>query len=229
MNAAPDEPPDVVPAWLRRMTDGLTDVDPRKLSRLLPPADGTGRAAGVLIALAEWHNQPSVVLMQRSDALRSHAGQVAFPGGAREAADSDLVATALREAHEEAGIAPADVQVLLTLPALWIPVSDFVVTPVLGWWRRPERLRADGSEMLHAALVPLAALADPANRFTVAAPSGWRGPAFEASGLHVWGFTAGVLDKLLAFGGWEQAWDPERRVEKAPVPGGHVDEELVQE
>lgn len=229
MTAAPDEQPGEPPAWLRRVAAGLTDVEPGKLSHRHPPADGTGRAAGVLMALAEWHDQPSVVLMQRSDALRRHAGQVAFPGGASEADDADLVATALREAHEEAGIAPADVQVLLTLPALWIPVSDFVVTPVLGWWRRPERLRADGSEMLHAALVPLAALADPANRFTVAAPSGWRGPAFEVSGLYVWGFTAGLLDKLLTFGGWEQAWDPERRVEKAPLPGGHADERLVQE
>ncbi len=59
------------------------------------------------------------------------------------------------------------------------------------------------------ALVPVAELAEPANRFRVAHPSGFVGPGFTAQGLFVWGFTAGLLDRLIAFGGWELPWDRE--------------------
>lgn len=218
-----------VPSWLRRLASQITDLDPRRLSRLLPPDDGSGRPSAVLVAFTRWRAADCVVLLRRSDRLRAHPGQVAFPGGASEPGDGDPVATALREAHEEAGIEAADVDVVCSLPTLWIPVSDFVVTPVVGWWRRPDRLRADGSEMLHAALVPLTELAEPANRFTVVAASGWRGPGFEVAGMFVWGFTAGLLDRLLAFGGWERPWRPDARVLPAPVPPVRSAEELVAE
>ena len=217
------------PAWLRRVADEAATLDPRSLSRLLPPVGGTARHASVLILVASWRGADSVLLLQRSSRLRSHAGQVAFPGGSAEPGDADVVATALREAQEEAGVGPDHVDVLGTWPALWIPVSDFAVTPVLGWWRTPREARPDGTEMLTGELVPLADLADPERRFTVTAPSGWRGPAFEVGELFVWGFTAGLLDRLLAFGGWEVPWDPERRVEPAPVRGvPDTGEELVE-
>lgn len=221
--------PAEVPAWLRRVADEATDLDPRRLSRLLPPAGGSQRQASVLVLVAAWEGADSVLLLQRSSTLRSHAGQVAFPGGSAEPDDADAVATALREAQEEAGVGPDHVDVLATWPPLWIPVSDFAVTPVLGWWRTPREARPDGTEMLTGELVPLADLADPEHRFTVTAPSGWRGPAFEVGDLFVWGFTAGLLDRLLAFGGWERPWDPDRRVEPAPVRGmPGTGEELVE-
>lgn len=171
----------------------------------------------MLVLVGSWDGADSVLLLQRSSALRSHAGQVAFPGGSAEPDDDGPVATALREAGEEAGVDPADVDVLATWPSLWIPVSDFAVTPVLAWWRDPREVRPDGTEMLTGSLVPLADLADPANRISVVAPSGWRGPGFEVRGMFVWGFTAGLLDRLLAFGGLEQEWDPARRVVEAPL------------
>ena len=67
----------------------------------------------------------------------THAGQPAFPGGAADPDDADAVATALREAHEEVGVEPASVTVVDQLPTLWIPVSDFLVKPVLAWWHAP--------------------------------------------------------------------------------------------
>ena len=208
-----------VPPWLRRIAADAADLDPTRLSRLLPPVDGAARRAAVLVLVASWEGADSVLLLQRSSALRSHAGQVAFPGGSAEPEDADPAATALREAGEEAAVDPADVEVLASWPALWIPVSDFAVTPVLAWWRAPREIRPDGTEMLSGGLVPLADLADPARRFTVTAPSGWRGPGFEPDGMFVWGFTAGLLDRLLAFGGWERPWDPDARVVPAPLRG----------
>ncbi|MHA3705067.1 NUDIX hydrolase [Jatrophihabitans sp. YIM 134969] len=220
-----------VPAWLQRVADEARDLDPQRLSRLVPPPGRTSRAASVLVLVASWAGADSVLLLQRSSTLRSHAGQVAFPGGSAEPGDAGPVATALREADEEAGVGADHVDVLATWPQLWIPVTDFAVTPVLAWWRAPREVRPDGTEMLTGALVPLADLADPANRFSVVAPSGWRGPGFETHGLWIWGFTAGLLDRLLAFGGLERPWDPERRIESVPartaVAAAGDDEELV--
>ena len=69
--------------------------------------------------------------------MRSHPGQVSFPGGSIDATDASPTAAALREAQEEVGLDPAGVEVLATLPELWLPPSNFAVTPVLGWWREP--------------------------------------------------------------------------------------------
>ena len=75
---------------------------------------------------------PDVLLVERASTLRDHAGQVAFPGGSADPGDADAVATALREAEEETGLAPAGVVPLALLPELFIPPSGFVVTPVAG-------------------------------------------------------------------------------------------------
>ena len=69
--------------------------------------------------------------------MRNHAGQPAFPGGAVDPEDADTIACALREAEEEVGLDPGTVEVVATLPTLWIPVSNFLVTPILAWWRNP--------------------------------------------------------------------------------------------
>jgi hypothetical protein len=66
------------------------------------------------------------------------------------------------------------------------------------------------------AVVPVAELADPANRFRVIHPSGYVGPGFAAGGLFVWGFTAGLVDGLLRLGGWDREWDQDAL---RPIPG----------
>jgi hypothetical protein len=87
-------------------------------------------------------------------------------------------------------------------------VTGFVVTPVLAWWQAPHDIApVDPIEVAHAAVVPIAELVDPANRFRVRHPSGWVGPAFEVGGMFVWGFTAGLLDSVLTMGGWARPWD----------------------
>lgn len=162
-------------------------------------------------ALALSHDL-DVLLLARAATLRSHAGQVAFPGGRLEPGES-VVEAALREAEEETGLDPRGVQLFAVLPRLFIPVSDFVVTPVLGWWREPSPVGVvDPNETARVFTVPVADLTDPANRVTAIHPSGHRGPAFLVESALVWGFTAGVIDRILHFAGWERPWDRSKQV-----------------
>ncbi len=162
---------------LARAAKGL---EPGDLSRFLPPDDGSGRASAVLIAFTETPDGPSVLLIERAADMRTHAGQVAFPGGAADPADPHRVATALREAEEEVGLDPATVHVVAELPEIFLPPSGFVVTPVLAWWSDPHPVAAvDPAEVAGVAVVPVAELADPANRFRVVHPSGWLGLGFD--------------------------------------------------
>jgi 8-oxo-dGTP pyrophosphatase MutT (NUDIX family) len=199
---------DDVPAWLAPLAEAAPLMAVPELR--LPPAAG-GRAAAVLILFAEGQSGPDVLLIERAAALRNHAGQPAFPGGAIDESDGGPVCAALREAAEETGLDPAGVRVLAVLPELYIWRSDFRVTPVLGWWQSPVPVApGDPAEIAAVVRVPVADLASPANRVMIRYPSGHAGPAFLVAGLVVWGFTAVVLDQLLALGGWERPWDSSR-------------------
>ena len=204
-----------VPEWLTRLADQAGDltVPPR----MQAPARG-GRPSAVLLLFGETNGEADLLIVQRSPYLRRHAGQPAFPGGAMEPSDGGPVGAALREATEEVGVDPAGVEVLAVLPELFIPRSGFRVTPVLAWWRRPSPLvPASDGEIVSAARARLADLADPANRLTVRLPNGiTAGPAFRVHGMLVWGFTAAVVDRLIALGGWERPWDAGREEDLPP-------------
>jgi 8-oxo-dGTP pyrophosphatase MutT (NUDIX family) len=236
-----DAPASGPPGWLRPLAEAAAAVRPEQLSRFLPPEEG-GRASAVLMLFGELEAARraavpttsavptgasgvgvpvpppgDVLLIERAHDMRSHAGQVAFPGGAVDPEDDHLVAAALREAQEETGLDPAGVEVLTELPALFLPPSGFVVTPVLAWWRDPSPVSVvDPREVASVHRVPLADLLDPANRLQVTHPSGYIGPAFTVAGLLVWGFTAGLLDRMLVLAGWEQPWDRDRHMQVPP-------------
>jgi len=207
-----------VPPWLVTLVGALPGVRGEQLSRFLPPP-GQHRHSAVLCLFGDGERGPEVLLIERAATLRSHAGQPAFPGGALDPEDGAVddaghVRAALREAEEEVGLRSDSVELLGVLPALWLPPSGFVVHPVVAWWREPHDVAAvDTAEVAAVARVPLADLVDPANRLQVTHPSGWVGPAFEVHDLLVWGFTAGLLDKLLELGGWAVPWDTGRRRE----------------
>ncbi len=204
-----------VPDWLAPLAEALPGVTGEQLSRFLPPDSG-GRHSAVLVLFGEGAAGPDVLLIERAHTMRKHAGQPAFPGGALDPEDGDPaghgpVRAALREAGEETGLDASSVEVLGVLPALWLPPSGFVVHPVIAWWRDPHHVDVvDVDEVATVVRVPVAALVDPVNRVKVTHPSGWVGPAFEVADLLVWGFTAGLLDKLLALGGWAVPWDTGR-------------------
>ncbi len=190
------------------------------ISRFLPPDEG-GRESAVLMLFGEGPAGPDVLLIERAHTLRDHAGQPAFPGGGLDPEDADAIDAALREAEEEVGLEPATVQVLANLPTLWIPVTGFIVTPVLAWWHTPMPVSpVDRGEVAAVVRVPVAELADPANRLRVRHPSGWTGPGFAVKDLLVWGFTAGLIDTLLRLGGWERPWQPGEIRELPPRAAG---------
>lgn len=210
--------------WARAAEGGRGSRPPWPGSppRAAPVTDGAPpvRRAAVLVLLGPGDGEPEVLLTTRAAGLRSHAGQVAFPGGGQDAEDVDDRATALREAQEEVGLDPSGVQVLGELPTLWAPPSRYEVVPVLAWWQRPHALAAvDRAEVAGVTLVPLADLVDPANRFGVRYPAGrGAGPGFRAGGLYVWGFSAALLGWVLDLAGLAQPWDPTPRFDHLGLP-----------
>jgi 8-oxo-dGTP pyrophosphatase MutT (NUDIX family) len=224
--------PDGLPEWWQPLLTRAATARTEDFTTLRAPAGG-GRASAVLVLLGEERpGEPDLLVLQRAATMRNHAGQPAFPGGAADPGDRDPAATALREAAEEVGLDPASATVLAQLPELYIPVSSFVVTPVLAWWHSPHPVHpCQPAEVDRVARLPVAELVDPVNRLRVRHPSGWIGPAFSVGGMLVWGFTAGVISTVLDMAGWSRPWEPGRVADlpdaEAPVPaarGGGPDE-----
>ncbi|WP_442860361.1 NUDIX hydrolase [Arthrobacter sp. zg-Y769] len=196
------------------------------MRRSVDPA--TARAAAVLILFGVLDTRPAdfpadavpgdvdVLLVERAATLNDHPGQVAFPGGSVDASDATVVAAALREAEEETGLDPAGVRVLGTLPPVGLPVSNFLVTPVLGWWDKPTPVDVvDYGESASVFRVPVADLLNPENRRTAVLPGrkgAPRTPAFLVNGVLVWGFTGMILANLFDELGWTQPWDESREI-----------------
>ena len=198
-----------LPDWLKPVEKLAASVEAEQLAPRFPHPPANARPAAVLICFADGDNGPELLLTERATTLRNHAGQISFPGGAADADDEDAVTTALREAEEEVGLDPDDVLVFGILPTLWLPPSNFAVTSVLGYWSAPRTLEpVDVTEVGGILHHPIHLLIDPANRFSVEHPTGWRGPAFEVgSDVPLWGFTAGVISRLFEALGWEKPWD----------------------
>lgn len=184
-----------------------------------PPAQWRGRApegvrsAAVLMLFTDAPD-PRLTFIERASTLRSHAGQVAFPGGGREDADETLLHAALREAHEEVDLDPALVTVLGQLPVAWVPRSRYDVTPFVASWDGSRPLRAaDPAEVEWVFDVPVSELVDPSNRVSGRHPLGYTGPAWVLGDMFIWGFTGHLLDLTLQLAGWEAEWDKRRSID----------------
>lgn len=156
----------------------------------------SGRPAAVLVPLLLRDGEAHVLLTKRSDDLRKHRGQYSFPGGKCDADDRDAVATALREAEEEVGIVPHDVRVLGLLDD-YNTVTDYVVTPVVGWIPHPYVYRPNAREVAYVVELPLRAFLQPQRARTLLFEGLRRIVlAFDVEGHFIWGATASMLRDL---------------------------------
>jgi 8-oxo-dGTP pyrophosphatase MutT (NUDIX family) len=124
-----------VPDWLRPLNEAL--ADPARLDPVVAVRPGVGaRQAAVLILVGHGPGGPEILFVERPSTMRTHAAQIAFPGGAADPGDADLADTALREAAEETGVDRTGIEVLGQLPPAHVEISGFDVTGVVGWWAR---------------------------------------------------------------------------------------------
>ncbi len=195
------------PGWLTALAARTDVADHDWFATYAPPEDHERRSAVLILFGPDAAGGEDVVLTERAHTLRSHPGQVSFPGGRIDPEDDGSVAAALREAEEEVGLDPAGVEVLATFPDIFLTPSQNAVTPVLAWWPVPVPVGVvDRGEVERVLRVRVADLLDPANRFTtVFGP--FRGPGFEVDGLFVWGFTAMLLSSLFELSGIARPWD----------------------
>src|SRR5487761_1902586 len=162
------------------------------------PATGPLTPAAVLVPLVERDSGLTVLLTQRTAHLRDHAGQISFPGGRCEEQDASPVATALREAQEEVGLDPNQVEVLGLLPE-YHTGTGFSVIPVVALVHPPLNLKLDDFEVAEAFETPLAFLIDPANHQLHRVEQQGRLREYYAmpwEGYYIWGATAGMLVSL---------------------------------
>ena len=195
--------PEVLPAPPEALVPIRLGGEPWKL-----PAEGaaSARPAGVLLLIAPGDaGEARIVLIERTSYDGHHSGEISLPGGAAEAEDDDLAATALREAAEEIGLEPETVglRVIGELEPFWIPVSNFRVTPIVALADRLQPWRPDPREVARVIEAPLAAFLPDAPITTIERDvREWRirygaytldelgdGPA-------VWGATARILGQL---------------------------------
>jgi 8-oxo-dGTP pyrophosphatase MutT (NUDIX family) len=206
----------VIPAWLQPVAEAAEAMTADDLTRFVAPEDVDTRRGAVLMLFG---SDESLLLTERAHDMRSHPGQVSFPGGSIDPGETPVQA-ALREAEEETGLRPEGVHVFAELPELWLPPSNFAVTPVLAWWRVESPVGVVDPREVHAVYrVPLDELLDPAHRVSTRHPSGWTGPGFLIGPDHdvlLWGFTAGIIARLLDFLGWTRPWDESRMRDLPP-------------
>lgn len=160
--------------------------------------------AAVLVTII-LHAEPTVLLTQRTAHLSTHSGQVALPGGRVDAGDGSAVAAALREAHEEVGLHPGEVEVLGCLP-VYLTGTMYSVTPVVGLVRPGVALTPNPDEVADVFEVPLAFLLNPANHrwhdwLHDGVARRWLSMPYQdgPTERYIWGATAGMLRNLYAF------------------------------
>ena len=187
--AATAAPADPIAAALARLPAGVADAWFRK--PLIP--------AAVLLPLVRHGDTLSILLTMRTDHLKDHPGQISLPGGRVEPGDVGAAGTALREVHEEIGIAPEQVRVLGYLEPLAV-VTGFAVTPVVGWVAAGFELRLDAFEVAEVFEVPLAFLIDEQNLTrTVRTVRGIEARLYEYAfeERRIWGATAQMLKQFI--------------------------------
>ncbi|WP_342318881.1 NUDIX hydrolase [Corynebacterium mayonis] len=218
--------PEHAPQWLNPLVGGLNSADAaafarrevarKKLAHRTPgpsaPGFGAPAEAAVLMLLTgakaavERPAGAGVLITHRTPTLRSHSGQMAFPGGHIDPTDAGPVDAALREAWEETGLDRQRVTPLASLEPVIAGGSGRLVAPVLAFSADPGQPHvASPAETDDVFIAPLDELIAPENRLQVGM-QGWSGPAFRVNGYLVWGFTGVLLDVICELAGWTVPW-----------------------
>lgn len=175
--------------------EALSGYEPQSLD-----ADPAIPKAAVMLLMYEHEGQPHVVFQKRTDRVEHHKGQISFPGGAADPDDPDLLFTALRETHEEIGVHPDHVEILGRLDQMQT-VSNFVVTPYVGWLSHyPYGWQFSDDEVAYLLEVPLGHLLDPKSHVPDRRTINGRTfvmPSYEWQGDLIWGATARMLSNFL--------------------------------
>ena len=168
---------------------------------LMDGLEPAARKAAVLLGLFDQHNETHLAFIRRASMLRTHSGEIAFPGGAVEPDDISPVMTALREAREEIGLDPSRVEVLGMMRPIFTVVSNFLITPVVTYLPRGlGTLQLQTSEVAEIILLPLQGLANPAVVHTEEWVRDGREHTvyfYDYGPYRIWGATARMLNALL--------------------------------
>jgi 8-oxo-dGTP pyrophosphatase MutT (NUDIX family) len=179
--------------WAMASSDRMIKGFPR-----IPRNDS--KAAAVMILLYAVNDLVYTAFIQRPEYDGVHGGQISFPGGKQESADPDLTHTAVREASEEVGVDPGEIKIVGRLTDLYIPVSNIVVTPVVGWLETRPDFRRQEEEVVFIIEADLKTLMDPST--IKIKPFEIRGEMidikyFDYKDNVIWGATAMILNELL--------------------------------
>lgn len=165
-----------------------------------------------ILALFSSGDAPDLLFTERAAHLRSHPGQVSFPGGRIDPGDRGPEDAAVREAVEEIGIEGESIELLGRLPYSTL-VASFNATVVVGVWDGEQQLTPEPGEVAQILRYPVEQLADAEIRRSARLPQGNSGPAFVLDDIVIWGFTAHLVDRLLTLGGWASEWDRRALIE----------------
>jgi 8-oxo-dGTP pyrophosphatase MutT (NUDIX family) len=172
-----------------------------RMVRNFPRTPGPdAKVAAVLILLFPDKGSVHTVLMQRPDYKGVHGGQISFPGGKKEPSDKNIIHTAIREANEETGVKQEDISVIDTLTPLFIPVSNMIVTPVVGWTKCKPEFRHHAGEVVFLIYAEIKRLLD--SSVVKTKPMDIHGEVlnvkyYDHDGNIIWGATAMMLHELL--------------------------------
>lgn len=161
----------------------------------------SARLSGVLLLLYKnKYNELQTILIKRAEYEGVHSGQISFPGGKMENSDTSIIETALREANEEIGIEPSKIEILGRLTDVFIPVSNFIVSPIVGWADEPPIFKIDEREV--ASIINLSIkdihLTDITAHYSIELHNKTRikAPCFIINEAVIWGATALMLNEF---------------------------------
>ncbi|MBL7764873.1 MAG: CoA pyrophosphatase [Chitinophagaceae bacterium] len=163
------------------------------------------RLGGVMILLYHVDEQWNTLLIRRTEDGHTHSGQISFPGGKKDSSDPDLLYTAIRECEEEIGVRRQDIEILGSLTPVYIPPSNFLVTPVVGFIKSLQSYKASEQEVEEIIQVPLDVLFHPENKKehevfrSDRKDLGMKTPVYHLDpSIIVWGATAMMIAELEA-------------------------------